>query len=93
MDMLSHRRMLVLVVGAALALAVAFVLPKTSSAAPPEPVDVTATIPGCEFPVLAEVSGKSKVIDLPRCLLQGFQAHNSLILPCGRPRRRLTKKA
>jgi hypothetical protein len=65
MDMLLHRRMLMLVVGAALALAVAFVLPKTSSAAPPEPVDVTATIPGCEFPVLAEVSGKSKVIDLP----------------------------
>jgi hypothetical protein len=64
MDMLLHRRMLVLVAGVALALAVVLVLPRASSAAPPEPVDVTTTLPGCDFPVEAEVSGKSKVIDL-----------------------------
>jgi hypothetical protein len=40
------------------------VLPRASTAAPPEPVDVTTTLPGCAFPVEAEVSGKSKVIDL-----------------------------
>jgi hypothetical protein len=66
MDMLLHRRMLVLVAGAALALAVVLVLlPRASSAAPPEPVDVTTELPGCNFPVGAEVSGKSKVTDLP----------------------------
>ena len=64
MDMLLHRRMLVLVAGVALALAVVLVLPRASSAAPPGPVDVTTTLPGCDFPVEAEVSGKSKVIDL-----------------------------
>jgi hypothetical protein len=56
--------MLVLVAGVALALAVVLVLPRASSAAPPGPVDVTTTLPGCDFPVEAEVSGKSKVIDL-----------------------------
>jgi hypothetical protein len=56
--------MLVLVAGVALALAVVLVLPRASSAAPPGDVDVTTTLPGCDFPVLAEVSGKSKVIDL-----------------------------
>ena len=65
MEMLLHRRMLVLVAGVALALAVVLVLPRASSAAPPEPVGVDTTLPGCEFPVRAEVSGKSKVIDLP----------------------------
>jgi hypothetical protein len=66
MDMLLHRRMLVLVAGVALALAVAMlVMPTASSAAPPEPVDVSTTLPGCDFPVDAEVSGKSKVTDLP----------------------------
>ena len=66
MDMLLHRRMLVLVAGVALALAVVvWVLPRASSAAPPEPVDVTTTLPGCDFPVRAEVSGKSKVTELP----------------------------
>ena len=65
MDMLLHRRMLVLVAGVALALAVVLVLPRTSSAAPPEPVDVTTTLPGCDFPVQADVSGKSKEIVLP----------------------------
>jgi hypothetical protein len=65
MDMLLHRRMLVLVAGVALALAVVLVLPRATSAAPPEPVGVDTMLPGCEFPVRAEVSGKSKVIDLP----------------------------
>jgi hypothetical protein len=66
MDVLLHRRMLVLVAGVALALAVVLVLPRASSAAPPGDVDVEdVTLPGCAFPVEAEVSGKSKVIDLP----------------------------
>jgi hypothetical protein len=66
MDMLLHRRMLVLVAGVALALAVVLVLlPRASSAAPPEPVDVEdVTLPGCDFPVEADVSGKSKEIVL-----------------------------
>ena len=67
MDMLLHRRMLVLLAGVALALAVVWVLllPRASSAAPPEPVDVTTELPGCNFPVGAEVSGKSKEMVLP----------------------------
>jgi hypothetical protein len=66
MDMLLHRRMLVLVAGVALALAVVLVLPRASSAAPPGDVDVEdVTLPGCDFPVEADVSGKSKVTDLP----------------------------
>ena len=66
MGMLLHRRMLVLVVGTALALAVAFVLPRSSSAAPPEPVDVTFEATDvCDFPVLVEVTGKTKTIVLP----------------------------
>jgi hypothetical protein len=63
-DMLLHRRMLVLVAGVALTLAVVLVLPRASSAAPPGDVDADVTLPGCDFPVRAEVSGKSKVIDL-----------------------------
>ena len=67
MGILLHRRMLVLVVGTALALAVAFVLPKASSAAPPEPVDETPfVLEGfCDFPVQVEQTGKTKVILLP----------------------------
>ena len=67
MDMLLHRRMLVLVVGGALALAVGFVLAKASAAAPPEPVQPpTFTVEGaCDFPVLFEQSGKVKFIDVP----------------------------
>ena len=57
--------MLVLLAGVALALAVVWVLPRASSAAPPGDVDVTTELPGCDFPVGAEVSGKSKVTDLP----------------------------
>jgi hypothetical protein len=70
MDMLLHRRMLVLVVGAALALAVAAVAwPKDASAQlppPPQPVDNTFTVEGaCEFPVLFEESGQVMDIALP----------------------------
>jgi hypothetical protein len=66
MDMLLHRRMLVLVAGVALALAVVLVLPRASSAAPPGDVDAEdVPLPGCAFPVSADVSGKSKVMDLP----------------------------
>jgi hypothetical protein len=67
MGMLLHRRILVLVVGTALALAVAFVLPKASSAEPPEPVDETPfVLEGfCDFPVQVEETGKTKEILLP----------------------------
>jgi hypothetical protein len=57
--------MLVLVAGVALALAVVLVLPRASSAAPPGDVAEDVTLPGCDFPVRAEVSGKSKVMLLP----------------------------
>jgi hypothetical protein len=66
MDTLLHRRMLVLVVGAALALALAFVLPNATTAAPPEDVDNTFTVEGaCDFPVQIEETGKVKFIDVP----------------------------
>jgi hypothetical protein len=49
--MLLHRRMLVLVVGVALALAVAFVLPKVSTAQAPDPVvDRNGDSRGVRFP-------------------------------------------
>jgi hypothetical protein len=65
--MLLHRRMLVLVVGVALALAVAFVLPKVSTAQAPDPVvDRETNIVGaCAFPVLLEETGKEKSIERP----------------------------
>ena len=69
MDMLLHRRMLVLVVGAALALAVAFVLPTNASAAPPEFGETSEwTIEGaCDFPVLLTQTPASTAtqIELP----------------------------
>lgn len=70
MGMLLRRRMLVLVVGAALALAVAAVAwPKHASAQlppPPQPVDNTFTVEGaCEFSVLVEESGMVMDIPLP----------------------------
>jgi hypothetical protein len=69
--MLLHRRILVLVVGVALALAVAFVLPKVSTAQAPEPVvDRETTIVGaCAFPVLLEETGKQKLIELPGIMI------------------------
>jgi len=57
-------RLSVLLVAAAMA-ALMLVATRDVSAEPPQPVDVTATLPGCDFPVLAEVSGKSKVQELP----------------------------
>ena len=66
MDMLLHRRMLVLVAGVALALAVVLVLPRASSAAPPDPVDNTFVDEGfCDFPVLREETGHVKFRELP----------------------------
>ncbi len=59
-----RRKLAVLVAGALMALLM-LAFATTASAAPPEPVDFTDTIVGvCEFPVFAEVSGKSKFIDL-----------------------------
>lgn len=56
----------------ALALAIVVMLPRASSAAPPEPVDETFVIEGvCDFPVLADMTGKVKFIDLP-----GARYHN-----------------
>ena len=59
-------RLVVWVLAAALALAVAVVVPRATSAAPPEPVDETPfTIEEiCDFPLQAELSGKSKVKEL-----------------------------
>ena len=67
MDMLLHRRMLVLVVGVALALAVAaFGSTKAATAAAPGPVERTTPIVGaCAFPVELEETGKEKLIDVP----------------------------
>jgi hypothetical protein len=59
---------MVCVLAGALALTVALlVLPKAASAAPPEPVNFTETLGPeyCGFPVLYEVSGKNKAIELP----------------------------
>jgi hypothetical protein len=66
MDMLLHRKMLVaLVVSVALALAVAVMLPRATSAAP-EPADDTFVVEGeCAFPVRVEISGKANEIELP----------------------------
>jgi len=58
-----RRRLSVLV--AMVVLTLMLVATRDVSAEPPQPVDVTATLPGCDFPVLAEVSGKSKVQELP----------------------------
>jgi len=57
---------MVCLLAGALALAVALAATNDVSAAPPEPVDDTFTEGGlCDFPVLFEISGKNKVIDLP----------------------------
>jgi hypothetical protein len=59
--------MLVLAVGVALALAVAFVLPKATTAEAPVPVEgrTTEIVGACAFPVLLEETGKEKLIELP----------------------------
>jgi hypothetical protein len=66
MQEVLRKKLAVLVVGALMALLmVAFAA--TASAAPPEPVDSTPfTVEGiCPFPMLAELSGKSNVKELP----------------------------
>jgi hypothetical protein len=68
MNVTLHRTLMVCVLAGALALTVALlVLPKAASAAPPEPVNFTETLGPeyCGFPVLYEVSGKNKAIELP----------------------------
>jgi hypothetical protein len=69
MDRTLPGRLVVLVLGVtlALALAVAVVLPRASSAAPPEPVNTTPfpVVGICPFPMEAELSGKSKLKELP----------------------------
>jgi hypothetical protein len=62
-----HRRTLVVfTLALVLALAVVVVLPKASSAAPPERVHDTFTVEDvCDFPVLLEATGKAKGIELP----------------------------
>ncbi len=58
-------RLVVWVLAAALALAVAVVVPRASSAAP-VPADDEFTAEGmCDFPVLVEITGKENFIDLP----------------------------
>jgi hypothetical protein len=64
MDASLHNRLIVCVLAVALALAMAVMLPRATSAAPPEPIDNREVIEGeCDFPVLIEESGKEKVIE------------------------------
>ena len=69
MNITSQRTPMVCVLAGALALIVAlFVLvPKAASAEPPEPIDFPPEelVGYCDFPVLYEVSGKTKAIELP----------------------------
>ena len=70
MNITSQRTPMVCVLAGALALIVALLVlvPKAASAAPPEPVTFPPLPLGeeyCGFPVLYEVSGKTKVIELP----------------------------
>ncbi len=67
MDIDLQRRMLVLVLSVALAVVVALVLPKAASAAPPDAVNssVITTFGSCDFPVIIDISGKAKAIELP----------------------------
>ncbi len=75
-------RLVVWVLAAALALAVAVVVPRATSAAPPEPVDETPfVLEGfCDFPVQVEETGKTKEILLPdeSLLLTAPGAHIAL---------------
>src|SRR5918997_2683083 len=70
MDVTLHRRLAVCGLAGTLALLAALVmlLPRAASAAPPDPVTFPPLELGeeyCGFPVLYEVSGKTKVINLP----------------------------
>ncbi len=67
MDINLQRRMLVLVLSVALAVVVALMLPKAASAAPPDVVNssVITTFGSCDFPVIIDISGKAKTVELP----------------------------
>ena len=69
MNITLHRALMVCVLAGALALIVALLVlvPKAASAEPPEPIDFPPEelVGYCDFPVLYEVSGKTKVIELP----------------------------
>src|SRR4028118_632433 len=69
MNITAQRTPMVCVLAGALALIVALLVlvPKAASAEPPEPIDFEPdTLRGyCDFPVLFEVSGKNKAIELP----------------------------
>src|ERR687893_1796226 len=67
MDASLYRRLVVCALAVALALAIAVMLPRVTSAQAPEPVDeIPFVVEGeCDFDVLVEFSGKSKVIALP----------------------------
>src|ERR687890_1738882 len=63
---LHRRRLVVFTLAVALALAVVLVLPRASSAAPPEPVDNTFVDEGfCDFSVLREETGHVQFTELP----------------------------
>jgi hypothetical protein len=66
MNITLRRTLMVCVLAGVLALALTLAI-RDASAAPPEPVTFPPdTLTGyCDFPVLYEVSGKTKVIDLP----------------------------
>jgi hypothetical protein len=69
MNITSQRTPMVCVLAGALALIVALLVlvPKAASAEPPEPIDFPPEelVGYCDFPVLYEVSGKTKAIELP----------------------------
>ncbi len=66
MNITVQRTLVVCVLAATLALALALVTTRNVSAAPPEPVDFAFTDrEGCDFPVRVEVSGKTKLMELP----------------------------
>jgi hypothetical protein len=69
MNITAQRTPMVCVLAGALALIVALLVlvPKAASAEPPEPIDFPPEelVGFCDFPVLFEVSGKTKVIELP----------------------------
>ena len=96
MDIILQRRMLVLVLSIALAVVVAIVLPKATSAAPPdssehpnngEPPDAVnpslSTSNSCPFTVDIDISGKAKTVELPggRTIVISPGAHATLTNP------------
>ena len=67
MDITLQRRMQVLVLSVALTVVLALMLPKAASAAPPDAVNssVITTFGSCDFPVIIDISGKAKTVELP----------------------------